>query len=168
MFSKYFCLVLLLGSVLFAKAQENWVSQKLGEKISISFPKKPVKASETSYGVKDSTGTVFASSIVELAKAINFEKAAFDSVVVEQDFANDFLEGFKASFPKYTFGSVSISNLTGRTSYKFEGRDEQNKSSIYFIAIFIDGIAYNFTCILPDGKSVLDKNLFFKGIKITN
>jgi len=166
MLNKYFCLILLLGSFNLVKAQEDWFTQKLSEKISISFPKKPVKASQTSYGVKDSTGVIFAATISDIAKAINFDKSTFDSVVVEQDFANDFLEGFKPSMPKYTFGNVKISTLIGEPTYQFEGRDAINKSTVYFVAVFIDGIGYNFTCILPDGKSVLDKNLFFKGIKI--
>ncbi|WP_316829759.1 hypothetical protein [Pedobacter aquatilis] len=167
MFRKYFCLFFFLILSIAVNAQQNWFNQKLGDKISISFPKKPVKASETSYGVKDDEGVIFAASMADIAKAINFDKAAFDSVVVEQDFANEFLEGFKPSMPKYTFGPVSISNLTGKTSYQFEGRDEVNKSRVYFITIFIDGVAYSFTCILPDGKSILNKNIFFKGITIS-
>ena len=161
-----FCLLLLVSVSLNLKAQTSWYRVKLGDSISVAFPKMPGKGAGRSYGCKDSTGVVFAASVSEIAKAINFDIATFDSVVVEQDFANDFLEGFKPSMPNYSFGPVSISDLTGKVSYQIEGKSELDKSKVYFIAIFIDGTAYSFTCVLPDGKSVMTKNLFFKSIRI--
>lgn len=165
MVKKYYCLVLFILIAFSLHAQNNWYKLRLGDSVVVSFPQIPGKGAGISYGCKDSSGVVFAASVSDIANAINFTKTAFDSIVVEQDFANDFLEGFKPSMPDYIFGPVSISNLTGKVSYQFQGRNEQKKTNIYFIAIFIDGKAYSFTCILPDGRSIRDKNLFFKGIQ---
>ena len=159
-------LFLILFATLKINAQSFNYKLRLTDNVAVSFPLRPTKGSGGSYGCKDSTGVVFAVSVSDIAKAINFDKSTFDSVVVEKEFANDFLDGFTPSMPSYKFKPVSISTLTGRVTYQIEGRDEESKSNIYYIAIFINGKAYNFICILPDGKSVRDKNLFFKGITI--
>lgn len=159
-------LVLLVLVTLKINAQSFSYTLRLADSVAVSFPGVPGKGAGISYGYKDSSGVIFAASAADIAKAINFNKATFDSVVVEKEFANDFLDGFKPSMPNYHFKPVTISTLTGRVTYQIEGRDEAGKSNIYYIAVFINGIAYSFICILPDGKSIRDKNLFFKGITI--
>lgn len=164
MTKKYFSIIGLLFFTLNISAQENWYKLHLTDSVTVSFPKRPGKGDGISYGCQDSSGVLFAASVSDIAKAINFDKSTFDSVVVEKDFANDFLDGFKTSLPNYKFKPVIISTLTGKVSYQFEGRNEESKRTVYFTAIFNRGKAYNLICILPDGKSVRDKNLFFKGI----
>ena len=84
MFKRLCYILLLVFSIVNVSAQTFWHTLRLSEKVTVNFPKAPGKSAGISYGCIDSTGMVYAASVSDIAKAINFNKSDFDSVVVER------------------------------------------------------------------------------------
>lgn len=167
MLRKSFILLFLTANCLFLHAQENWFQHKANDKITIGFPSQPKKVTESSYFLKDTTGVIYGVSVIDIAKSINMEADAFNDAVVTQEFADQFLEGLAPTMPKYTFKPIKIVRLKNYPTYYIEGRDDVNKTTAYFNSVFIDGVSYNLTCILPDGKSGKNKDIFLTNISIS-
>jgi hypothetical protein len=167
MLKKSLLLLFLTVNFLFLHAQENWFQHKASDKVTVGFPAAPKKVTENSYFLKDTTGVIYGLSILDIAKSINMEPDAFNDAVITQEFADQFLEGLAPTMPKYTFKPIKIVHLKNYPTYYIEGRDDVNKSTAYFNSVFIDGVSYNLTCILPDGKSGKNKDIFLTNISIS-
>ncbi len=160
-------LFLVIGAVKL-NAQSKWFKQQISEKVSVSFPIQPRKVNETSYALKDSTGTIYVNSRVDLLPIMKLDVETFNAEIENQKFADEFVVGISGSFPKYTFENPKLIMVSGQRTYAVTARDEENKISLYMNVCFLDGTAYSFSCFLPDGKSVKNKDIFLSTIWLKN
>ena len=160
-------LLLLIGVVsLCANAQEKWFNQKINEKVSISFPLEPKKLTESNYGVRDKDDMTFLVSFVDLIKITNMSLEEFNTSVATTKFADEFMAGLTPKLPKFTFSPHKITTVKGYTTYQVSGRAEDLKTSIYMNIVFVDGISYSLTSLVPDGKNSKNKDKFLNEIYI--
>jgi len=164
MLKKTTLILLLVTGAIKLHAQEKWFVRQISEKVSVSFPKQPKKINEISYGIKDSTGTIFTTSIVNLLSIVKLDLTALNAEIEKQQFADDFVSGISTSFPKYKFEQAKIITVKGQRAYGVMAKDEENKQNLYMRICFLDGISYGLTCILPDGTNYNDKDLFLNSI----
>jgi len=156
-------LLLVIGAVKL-NAQSKWFKQQINENVSVSFPIQPKKVNETSYAVKDSTGTIYVSSRVDLLPITQLDLTTLNAEIETQVFADEFVVGISGSFPKYKFENPKLIMVSGQRTYAVTARDEENKLSLYMNVCFLEGTSYSFTCILPDGKSIRNKDTFLSTI----
>jgi hypothetical protein len=166
MYRKIILIGLLSIVCLYVKAQDKWYLQQIAEKVSIKFPVQPRKINEISYGLKDTSGIVYVSSTVDLLKTTQLDLPTFNEEIEKQEFADDFGIGVSGSFPKYKFGQTKLIMAQGQRAYIMEARCEENKSNLYMLVCFLNGISYGFTCIVPDGKSLKNKDIYFSTVSI--
>ncbi|SER46231.1 hypothetical protein [Pedobacter rhizosphaerae] len=166
MFKKLIVISLLSMVCLHVKAQQKWFQQQIAERVSINFPTQPRKLNEISYGLKDTSGIVYVSSIVDLLKSTKLDLPTFNEEIEKQEFADDFGIGVSGSFPKYKFGLTKLIMVQGKRAYTMEARSDENKSNLFMLVCFLDGISYTFTCIVPDGKSLKNKDIYLSTVSI--
>ncbi|MGM9479300.1 hypothetical protein ACS5PU_22955 [Pedobacter sp. GSP4] len=164
MFKKSTLILLLVLGVVKLNAQDKWFKQQIDEKVSVSFPKQPKKVNEISYGMRDSIGVIFTNSMVNLLKITQLDLETLNSEIEKQQFADDFVTGIGTSFPKYKFEKAKIITVKGQRAYGVVARDEESKRNLYMNVCFLDGVSYSLTCIVPDGISIKDKDLFLNAI----
>ncbi|MFD0940989.1 hypothetical protein [Pedobacter boryungensis] len=166
MLKKSILLLFVVVSSIQVNAQKDWFKQKINDKVSVNFPIEPKKINEQSYGVRDQDNVVYLVSVVDLLKTTGLSLEDFNAGVVKQTFADEFMEGLMPTMAKYTFKPAKIIAVKGNTAYSVFGRDDVNKNTLYMNIVFVDGIAYSITSILPDGKDFKNISTYLNEIYI--
>ncbi len=160
-------LILFLSiASIYANAQTGWFKQKINDKVTVGFPIEPKKINDQNIGI-NKDGVVYLVTYLDLLKATGLTSEVFNQSVTTQDFADEFLDGMAPTMPKYKFEKIKIITLKNQPTYQITGRDEVNKTTVYMNAVFVDGMVYNLTTVLPDGKSSKDKEIFSTFIEIS-
>lgn len=159
-------LFLALASFL-SNAQEGWVKQKINAKVTVGFPLAPKKVNENSYVVKDADENIYITTTLDMLAVTKMSLEEFNTGIVTQEFADEFLNGLAPSMPAYTFKAIKITKIKDQTVYQVEGRDDKNQATIYFNIFFIDGTSHSLTCIYKDGKPSRARDLFLTNIYIS-
>ncbi len=161
-------LVLFLAlASFFSKAQQGWVKQKIDSKVTVGFPLAPKKVNENSYVVKDADENVYVLTSLDMLAVTKMTLEEFNTGIVTQEFADEFLSGLAPTMSAYTFKDIKITKIKDRVVYQVEGKDDKNQASIYFNIFFIDGMSHSLACILKDGKPTRTKDLFLTNIYIS-
>lgn len=163
MLKKSILLLLLVVASSYVNAQDKWFMVKVSDKVSVNFPLEPKKLNENSHGIKDADGVVYVLTVIDLLKVTNMDAPTFSTEVKKQTFADEFMEGFKPSFPKYVFKAAQIINIKGHTAYRIVGRNEADKLTVTMSVVFVDGVAHNLSSIVPDGKSRANADKYIAG-----
>ncbi|MDQ7949839.1 MAG: hypothetical protein REI78_04865 [Pedobacter sp.] len=150
----------------YAGAQEKWFNQKINDKVDVNFPIEAKKLNETSYGIRNNDGVVFLITTVDLLKVTGMTAKEFNEEVVKQKWAEEFMGGLAPTMPNYTFSAPKIVTFKSNPAYQTSGRDDKNKNTIYMNLVFIDGIVYNMSSIVPDGKETKTTDKFLKELYI--
>ncbi len=161
-------LVLFLAlASFFSKAQQGWFKQKINSKVTVGFPSEPKKVNENSYVVKDADENVYVITTLDMLAVTKMSSEEFNTGIVTQDFADEFLSGLAPSMPAYTFKDIKIAKIKDQVVYQIEGRDDKNQATIFFNIFFIDGTSYSLACIQKDGKPTRTKDLFLTNMYIS-
>jgi hypothetical protein len=153
-----------LSTILYA--QEGWFTQKIGDRVAVNFPLEPKKLNETSYGIKKDD-IIFITSFVNLLKITDLSLVELNKSIAVQEYADEFLKGLAPSFPTYVFEKTKIYKFQNHTSYSMFGDDKLNGLTIHMNIVFVDGIAFSASCILPNNSDSKQKNLFLANINIS-
>jgi len=161
-------LVLFLALASFvSNAQQGWFKQKINAKVTVGFPLEPKKVNENSYVVKDADENIYVLTSLDMLAVTKMSLEEFNSGIVTQQFADEFLSGLAPSMPAYTFKDIKITKIKDQVVYQIEGRDDKNQATIYFNIFFIDGFSYSVTCMHKDGKPTRTRDLFLTNIYIS-
>lgn len=149
-----------------AQAQDKWFNQKLSDKVSVNFPFEPRKLSDNNYGIRAEDETGYLVSFVNLLDVTKMTKEAFNVEVGTKQFATEFINGMTPKLAKFTFAPYKITTVKGYTAYQLSGRSDELNTTIFINIVFVDGTSYSITCLIPDGKSIKNKDRFMNEIYI--
>lgn len=157
---------LLLISV-FSFAQKNWVKQKLTNRLTVAFPSAPSKTAGTTFALKDTTGVIYTATYSFIAQNLKIDQRAFSKLVTTNEFASEFLSGLQTTLAGYNLQEIKIKQHKNYVSYATEGKNEAELKSIFLNIIFVDGIYYSLSCVLPDGQNLQNKDVFLNSFQLT-
>lgn len=166
MLKKIALLSLLTIISAFSYAQKNWVKQKLATRFVASFPTTPTQTASTTYALKDTTNTIFTATYSAIAQNLNVQPKAFARLATTTEFATDFLNSLQATLLAYDLSEIKINAEKNFVSYTLNGPNRDAESTIFLKIIFIDGVYYSLSCVLPNQLSPKQKDLFLTGFQI--
>jgi len=157
----------LIFSSVFVFAQKNWVKQKLTSRVTVAFPTTPLKTAGTTFALKDSTGLVYTATYSFIAQNLKIDQKAFDKLATTDEFASEFQNSLQATLAGYDLEPIQIKQNKNYVSYLTKGKNEDEKKSIFLHIIFVDGIYYSLSVVIPDGKNISNKDVFLSNFQIT-
>lgn len=157
----------LLFTSVFAFAQKNWVKQKLTNRVTVAFPAAPSKTAGTTFALKDTTGVIYTATYSFIAQNLKIDERAFSKLLTTNEFASEFLSGLQTTLAGYNLQEIKIKQHKNYVSYTTEGKNEGEHKSIFLNIIFVDGIYYSLSCVLPDGVNGANKDIFLNNFQLT-
>ncbi|MDQ8004230.1 MAG: hypothetical protein REI64_05475 [Pedobacter sp.] len=158
------CCLLFISVATFA--QKNWVKQKITNRLTVAFPSAPAKTAGTTFALKDTTNTVFTATYSFIAQNLKIDEKAFAKLVATSEFSEEFLSGLQTTLAGYNLQEIKIKQHKNYISYTTEGKNEEEKKSIFLNIIFVDGIYYSLSCVVPDRHSLQNKDIFLNSFQI--
>ena len=138
MLKKSFATLIILLIAIGVNAQQNWVKQKFGERLTLNFPAETKKVGDFTYLTKDSTGTVYGVVIMEIDPSAYKTTLSTDTLLTRLKFIDEVVASVKTKMPKYAIGDVKIKEKYNIKNYLLEGLNTENKSTVY-LNIFLVG-----------------------------
>ena len=163
--SALICFLLLTSIASFA--QKKWVKQKLTSRVTVSFPAAPSKTAGTTFALKDTTNIIYTVTYSFIAQNLKIDEKAFSKLVTTEEFASEFQNSLQATLAGYNLEPIKIKQNKNYVSYITEGKNEDEKKSIFMHIIFVDGIYYSLSVVIPEGKNLQSKDLFLNSFQIT-
>ena len=157
------CLFALFTTTAFA--QKNWVKQKLTSRFTASFPSAPSQTASTTFAIKDSTG-IYTATYSFIAQNLKVEEKVFEKLAATNEFAGEFLSTLQATLPQYSLEKLQIKQHKNYVNYLTSGRNETDKKTIFMNIIFVDGVYYSLSCIVPDDVVNKNKDLFLSSFQV--
>lgn len=154
-----------------AKAQTDWVTKKLDEKISVKFPSEPQKLTKNgndTYFVKENDSLAFSAGMVDFKVLANLDSAALARLKDSQEFANQIIQGIASQKKNYTFGDVTIGKWKNFTSYNTSAYDNTNKNTLLVKILLIGSKMYTISCRIPAEMTTKKNEYFFSSIEMLN
>ncbi|SOD11350.1 hypothetical protein [Pedobacter xixiisoli] len=161
-----FICFLIINSV-FVFAQKTWVKQRVTNRVIVAFPTAPSKTAGTTFALKDTTNTVYTVTYSFIAQNLKIAPKAFNKLVMTNEFASEFLSGLQTTLAGYNLEQVKIKQNKNYVSYLTEGKNENEKKSIFMHIIFVDGVYYSLSVVIPDGESLQNKDIFLNNFQVT-
>ncbi|RZK91061.1 MAG: hypothetical protein EOO98_06980 [Pedobacter sp.] len=159
------CCLLLISITAFA--QKDWFKQKLTNRLTVAFPSAPAKTAGTTFALKDTTNTVFTATYSFIAQNLKIDEKAFGKLVTTNEFASEFLSGLQTTLPGYNLTEIKIKQHKNYVSYITEGKNDEEHKSIFMHILFVNGIYYSLSCVVPDGISLQNKTAFLNNFQVT-
>jgi len=163
---KKLCLLFITSIVLLnsSKAQTEWVSYKIDDKLSCRVPAQPTKLDANSVYVKSQDSSVYVIAMIDMLKLANLDSATVASQSPTTEFANNFKTGMLGQMPGSTLGDVVIGKWKGYTCYNINGGNTTSKLKIYTFMVFIGVKVYSLMSILPEGRNAKLKDDYFNSL----
>ena len=156
----------ILTATITVNAQENWVKQKIGDKLTLNFPVEAKKVNESTYLAKDSTGTVYGVVIMEIDQSAYKTTLSSDTLLTRLKFIDEVVASVKSKMPKYAIGNIKVAQNNTIKSYLLEGINAENKSTVYLNIFLVGDVSYSLTCFVPDGVDNSNKNYFLSNFTV--
>ncbi len=160
-----FCFLVFISVATFA--QKDWFKQKITNRLTVAFPAAPAKTAGTTFALKDTTNTIFTVTYSFIAENLKVDQKAFAKLVTSNEFAGEFLNSLQATLPGYELSDIKIRQHKNYVSYTLDGKNETDHKSIFMHIIFVDGIYYSLSCVVPEGAGLHNKNIFLTNFQIT-
>ena len=157
-----------LFSSIVTQAQNNWISYKIDNKISVKFPSKPTHLSDEvlSSSSKDSSAALFI-AVIDLAKIADADSAAVAKIIENPDAIKDLANVMNNNTQYAKLEDFKLGKWNGFTSYTSTavGTDPRNK--YYHVFVFFIGIkAYMFSAVLSPTANSKIKDDYFSSITL--
>lgn len=159
--------VLMLSTA--AKAQTDWVTKNLDEKLSIKFPVEPKKVTKSGIDVytskgKDSVG--YSATVIDYEVIAHLDSATLAPLKDSQEFADQMKFGMASTKTNYTFGEVTISKWKTYTTYHISASENTNKNTLLIQMILIGSKMYSLSCLVPANLVTKNNEVFFSSVEI--
>lgn len=162
-----FTFAFLFGSIV-TQAQNNWISYKVDNKISVKFPSKPTQLSDDILfsSTKDSTAALTA-VVIDLAKVANADSAALAKIIENPDKLKGLANALNNNSHYAKIEDFKLGKWNGFSSYTSTaiGTDLRNKYYHLFM-LFIGTKAYMFNVILSPTADTKVKDDYFSSITL--
>jgi len=158
--------VLLLSAA--AKAQTNWVTKNLDEKMSVKFPAEPQKTTTNGvavYTVKGNDSVGYSAAVIDYNIVAHLDSTTLAPMKDSQEFADQIGMGMASKRPNYTFGGVTIGKWKTYTAYSISATENTNKSTLSVQMILIGSKIYSFSCLVPANLVTKNNEVFFGSVE---
>ncbi|RZL47606.1 MAG: hypothetical protein EOO93_24995 [Pedobacter sp.] len=152
------------------KAQTDWVTKQIDEKISIKFPSKPEKTTKNSSDVfilREADSVAYSGGVIDLKNFGELDSTTLASMKDNQRFADQLVGGIASQKKNYKFGAVTIGNWETLTVYNVNAYDDANKNKLFVKMIIIGSKLYSFTCRIPDKLDIKKSDFFLNSIELS-
>ena len=159
-------LVLILSSA--AKAQTDWVTKNIDEKLSIKFPAEPETVTRNginSYLVKGKDSIAYSTTLVDFKVVAHLDSATLAPVKDKQEFADGMMAGMAKKKTNYTFGAVTIGKWKTYTTYSVSASENANKSTLWLKMILIGSKMYTLSCRVPANTVTKNNEVFLDSVE---
>lgn len=151
-----------------AHAQDNWITFRGDNRISVKFPSQPRELTPGSFiSAAPDSSIVYVFTIVDFVKVANVDSVALAPVKATPEFASQLKVGMQQGLPGVTMEDFKIGSWRGFTSYTSTGFDSQMKKYDMFMFI-IGNKLYSVSTIVGTGASLEGKDRFVKSIILSN
>jgi hypothetical protein len=164
----YYLILFVLMLSATAKAQTNWVTKNIDEKLSIKFPAEPetvTKNSIDSYLFKGKDSVKYSTTAVDLKVAAHLDSATLAPVKDKQEFADSMMAGMAKKKTNYTFGAARIGKWKTYTTYTISGLENSNKSTLYIKMILVGSKMYTLSCLVPANMVTKNNEVFLDSVE---
>jgi len=159
--------VLILSAA--AKAQTNWVTTKLDERISVKFPVEPQKTTNNGvdvYTARMSDSLGYSATVIDYNVIAHLDSAAIAPMKDMQQFADQIRIGLASKKVNYTFGAVTMGKWKGYTTYSMTAIENTNKNTLLVQMILIGSRMYSLSCRVPAGMVTKNNEVFFASVEL--
>ncbi|MDB5287225.1 MAG: hypothetical protein JWR05_2174 [Mucilaginibacter sp.] len=165
----YYLLLFALMLSAAAKAQTDWVTKNLDEKLSVKFPVEPEKVTKNgidSYTVKGKDSVGYNAAVLDYKVVANLDSAALAPVKDTQQFADQIRMGIASKKTNYTFGDVVIGKWKTYTTYSISASDNINKNTLLMRMILIGSKMYSLSCRVPANMVTKNNEVFLGSVEL--
>lgn len=165
----YYLILFVLMLSAATKAQTNWVTKNIDEKLSIKFPAEPetvTKNGINSYLLKGKDGIGYSTTVVDLKVVANLDSATLASVKDKQEFADGLMAGMAKKKTNYTLGALTIGKWKTYSTYSASGTENTNKGTLWLKMILIGSKMYSLSCLIPANTAAKNNEVFFDSVEI--
>lgn len=152
-----------------AKAQTNWVTKKLDEKLSVKFPVEPQVVKKNgfdSYLAKGNDSVKYSTTVMDYQVVVHLDSATLAPMKDTQIFADQLGKGIASKKPNYTFGGVTIGKWNTYTTYTMSASENTNKSTLLMRMILIGSKMYALSCLIPANLVTKNNEVFLGSTEI--
>lgn len=140
-------------------AQDNWVTYKIDDKLSVKLPTQPTNIGS---GLEAHTKD----SLICFVSVIEADSTALAKMVRNPDFANGLKNSLVSGQNALTLGDMNSSKWNGYYCYDVDGINSLKKLKVSIHSIVIGGKIYVLGAMVPDGQNIDRKNIFFDSLKL--
>lgn len=162
-----FFVISLLITITTAHAQDDWVTHKGDNRISIKFPVEPKELTPGSFIAVDKDSIVYIFTIVDFQVVANLDSVALAPIKTTPEFADQLKTGMKQGLPDVDFPDFAIGTWKGFTSYNSIGFDSKKQKYDVFMFIIGDKL-YSVSTVAKEGASDEGHNNFIHSIMLSN
>jgi hypothetical protein len=165
----YYLLLFILMLSAAAKAQTNWVTKDLDEKLSIKFPSEPQKVTKNgiySYTLKGKDSVGYNAAVMDYKVVAHLDSATLAPMKDTQEFADQIRMGMASKKANYTFGDVTIGKWKTYTTYSISASENTNKNKLLIQIILIGSKMYSLSCLVPANLVTKNNEVFLGSVDV--
>lgn len=153
-------LILVMFTVVIAKAQDGWITYKVDDKVSVKFPGEPMK-SNNEIAFRDKYDLQYSISSEDLVAHLGIDSTRLAEDQKTQDFLDFLKKRISTNLHSGVIEDFKIDNWKGYTSYRSVITGTSRKAKMYIFMVLIGNKMYSLTAILYDYINPGTKEGFF-------
>ncbi|CAN5334783.1 hypothetical protein BH09BAC6_BH09BAC6_09370 [soil metagenome] len=158
---KLYLLLVAIVAIGTAKAQNEWVTYKADNKLTIKLPTLPRQIDDITQMALDRDSLIYIVSVVDLSKTDGTDSTELVTMAVTPEYANMIKTSLAKSIPSFAMGDITVGKWKGNTCYHLDGVDAANQRKLYCFLFIIGSKMYGLTAIVPDNKSIGGRDYFW-------
>lgn len=163
---KIFFFLIAITVINTVHAQNEWVSYKIDNKLSVKVPSQPMITDDYSVMAQSKDSLFCVISVIDLKKIAGIDSAALASLAPTSSFSNHIKSGMLGKMQGFTLGDFKISKWKGYYCYNVEGSDAAKKQKINTFMVIIGTNIYSLSAMMYEGKSTKGKDDFFNSLAL--
>lgn len=151
-------------SVSLVQAQNELISYKIGNKLSVKLPTQPTQADEYTVISQSKDTVTFVIATIDMQKVAGIDSATLAGMASTDEFTSEIKNGMAGKMQGYTLGDIKPGKWKGYFCYNIDGANADKKLKTYTFMVVIGNILYSLTAVLPDNKDPKVKDEFFSSL----
>jgi hypothetical protein len=156
-------LVIVLSA---ARAQSDWISYKIDDKLSVKMPSTPTPADEYSVIATGKDSLVCVITKIDMQKAAGLDSAALARLAPTDDFTNSLKTGMQQKMQGYVLGEVRRGKWNNYYCYNIDAANAATKVKSFTFLVVISNYLYSISAVMPDDKSTQPRDDLFASLKL--
>jgi hypothetical protein len=153
-------------SITLARAQSDWISYKIDNKLSVKVPTQPTQADEYTVISQSKDSVIFVIALIDLQKVSGIDSTALAGLAPTDEFTSEIKNGMAGKMHGYILGDIKTSRWKGYYCYNIDGTNADKKLKTYTFMVAIGHSIYSLTAVLPDNKDPKVKDNFFASLAL--